>query len=218
MLLDSSKKDSPAGMADQELMPGKSARFKKQIEFVLEIDKLKRVLRQTVLLDRSRRENSSEHSWHIALMVMLFAEYSREKDIDLLKVMKMLLVHDLVEIDAGDTYCYDDEGRQDQTAREAAAADRIFDLLPEDQAAELRALWEEFEKRQTAESKFANALDRVQPLLNNYFTDGLTWQENNIKSSQVHKRMRPVKDGAPELWEYVSTLIEDAVDKGFLAK
>jgi putative hydrolase of HD superfamily len=149
---------------------------------------------------------------------MLFAEYSQEKDIDLLQVMKMLLVHDLVEIDAGDTYCYDDEGRQDQSEREAAAAARIFGLLPDDQAAELKALWNEFERRQTPESKFANALDRVQPLLHNYFTDGLTWQANNIKSSQVYNRMRPVKDGAPELWEYVGTLIEDAVKKGFLAK
>lgn len=218
MLLDSSKPDRPAARVDQKLTPGQSERFKKQIEFVLEVDKLKHVLRQTVLLDRSRRENSTEHSWHIALMVMLFAEYSPEKDIDLLQVMKMLLVHDLVEIDAGDTYCYDEQGRLDQGQREAAAADRIFGLLPGDQAAELRALWDEFESRQTPVSKFANALDRVQPLLHNYFTDGLTWQANNIKSSQVYKRMQPVEDGAPELWEYVGTLIEDAVRKGFLAK
>jgi putative hydrolase of HD superfamily len=218
MLLDASKQDRPAGRVEQKLTPGQSVRFKKQIEFVLEVDKLKHVLRQTVLLDRSRRENSTEHSWHIALMVMLFAEYSQEKNIDLLQVMKMLLVHDLVEIDAGDTYCYDDEGRQDQSERETAAAARIFGLLPDDQAAELKALWNEFERRQTPESKFANALDRVQPLLHNYFTDGLTWQANNIKSSQVYNRMRPVKDGAPELWEYVGTLIEDAVEKGFLAK
>jgi putative hydrolase of HD superfamily len=218
MLLDASKQDRPAGRVEQKLTPGQSVRFKKQIEFVLEVDKLKHVLRQTVLLDRSRRENSTEHSWHIALMVMLLAEYSQEKNIDLLQVMKMLLVHDLVEIDAGDTYCYDDEGRQDQSERETAAAARIFGLLPDDQAAELKALWNEFERRQTPESKFANALDRVQPLLHNYFTDGLTWQANNIKSSQVYNRMRPVKDGAPELWEYVGTLIEDAVEKGFLAK
>lgn len=219
MVLQDKKKETEAGViVDPQLAPDKSARFKKQIEFILEADALKRVQRQTVLLDRSRRENSSEHSWHIALMVMIFSEYSRERDIDLLRVMKMLLVHDLVEIDAGDTYCYDDEGRQDQARREAAGADRIFGLLPEDQAIELRALWREFEERQTAESKFAHALDRVQPLLNNYFTAGLTWQENQINSDQVHRRMRPAKDGAPILWNYVSTLIEDAVDKGFLAK
>ena len=218
MSLDSSRPEKPAARVDRKLIPGQSTRFKKQIEFVLEIDRLKHVLRQNVLLDQSRRENSTEHSWHIALMVMLFAEYSQGKNIDLLQVMKMLLVHDLVEIDAGDTYCYDDEGRQDQSERETAAADRIFGLLPDDQAAELRALWNDFESRQTPESKFANALDRVQPLLHNYFTDGLTWQANNIKSYQVHDRMRPVKDGAPDLWDYVSALIEDAVAKGFLAK
>jgi len=218
MLMDSSREDRSAVRVDRKLIPGQSVRFKKQIEFVLEVDKLKQVLRQTVLLDRSRRENSTEHSWHIALMVMLFAEYSQQKDIDLLRVMKMLLVHDLVEIDAGDTYCYDDKGRQVQSERETAAAARIFGLLPDDQAAELRALWDEFENRQTPESQFANALDRVQPLLHNYFTDGLTWQANNIKSSQVYNRMRPVKDGAPELWEYVGALIEDAVRRGFLAK
>ena len=215
-MLDSNKQAAAAGDVDRELVPGQSARLKKQIEFILEVDNLKHVRRKTILLDRSRRENSAEHSWHIALMVVLMAEYSREKDIDFFHVMKMLLIHDLVEIDAGDTYCYDDEGRQDQARREARAAERIFGLLPADQAAAFRALWDEFEKRDTPESRFANALDRVQPLLNNYFTAGQTWQDNGIKSGQVHRRMRPVKDGAPVLWEYVSALIEDAVRKGFL--
>jgi len=218
MMLDSNQENRPAAAVDQELTPGQSDRFKKQIEFILEVDKLKHVLRQTLLLDRSRRENSAEHSWHIALMVFLFAEYCPGTDVDLLQVMKMLLVHDLVEIDAGDTYCYDAEGRQDQTQRETVAADRIFGLLPDDQAAGLRALWDEFEARKTPAAKFANALDRVQPMLNNYFTDGITWQENQIRSHQVHQRMRPVKDGAPALWNYVSNLIEDAVAKGILAK
>ena len=218
MMLDSNQENRPAAAVDQELTPGQSDRFKKQIEFILEVDKLKHVLRQTLLLDRSRRENSAEHSWHIALMVFVFAEYCQGTDVDLLQVMKMLLVHDLVEIDAGDTYCYDAEGRQDQTQRETVAADRIFGLLPDDQAAGLRALWDEFEARKTPAAKFANALDRVQPMLNNYFTDGITWQENQIRSHQVHQRMRPVKDGAPALWNYVSNLIEDAVAKGILAK
>jgi putative hydrolase of HD superfamily len=218
MLPDTKTEENAEIIVDQQLTPGQSARFKRQIEFLLEVDRLKHVLRQTVLLDRSRRENSTEHSWHIALMVMIFSEYARTQALDLLRVMKMLLIHDLVEIDAGDTYCYDDEGRRDQAAREAAAADRIFGLLPEDQGAEMRGLWSEFEERQTPESEFAHALDRVQPLLNNYFTAGLTWQENRIQSAQVHRRMRPVKDGAPALWDYVSTLIEDAVAKGFLAK
>jgi len=217
MMLESGKDGAAPNLVDRKLIPGQNSRFKKQIEFIVEVDKLKHVLRQTILMDRSRRENSAEHSWHIALLVPVLAEYSKDTEIDLLHVMKMLVIHDLVEIDAGDTYCYDDQGRQDQFQREAIAADRIFGLLPADQVAEYRALWDEFEKRETAESRFANALDRVQPFLHNYFTDGLTWQENNINSRQVHARMRPVKDGAPQLWDYVNTLIDDAVKKGFLA-
>ena len=217
-MLESSKEGTSTMHVDQKLMPGQSSRFKKQIEFILEIDKLKHVLRQTILMDRSRRENSAEHSWHIALLVPVLAEYSKNKDIDLFHVMKMLVIHDLVEIDAGDTYCYDDRGREDQTQREAIAADRIFGLLPADQATEYQTLWDEFEKRESPESRFANALDRVQPLLHNYFTNGQTWQANNINSRQVHERMRPVKDGAPDLWDYVNNLIEDAVKKGILAQ
>ncbi len=218
MMVESNNKGVTAGYVDQKLIPGQNSRFQKQIEFIMEVDKLKHVLRQTILMDRSRRENSAEHSWHIALLVFLLAEYSRETDIDLFHVMKMLVIHDLVEIDAGDTYCYDDKGREDQGRREEIAADRIFGLLPSDQAAEFRALWDEFEKRQTAESRFANAMDRVQPFLHNYFTNGQTWQANKINSRQVHERMRPVKDGAPDLWEYVNNLIMDAVKKGILAE
>jgi len=216
-MLESGKDDVAANHVDRKLIPGQSSRFKKQIEFILEVDNLKHVLRQTILMDRSRRENSAEHSWHIALLIPVLAEYSKETDIDMFQVMKILVIHDLVEIDAGDTYCYDDKGRQDQTQREAIAADRIFGLLPADQAAEFRALWDEFEKRESPESRFANALDRVQPFLHNYFTNGQTWQANNINSRQVHERMRPVKDGAPDLWDYVNNLIEDAVKKGILA-
>jgi putative hydrolase of HD superfamily len=215
-------KSSEESAADEQAPPiipcAETERFRKQIEFILEADRLKHVRRKTILLDHSRRENSAEHSWHIALMVLVMSEYSKETDIDFFHVMKMLLIHDLVEIDAGDTYCYDDNGRKDQSRREEIAAQRVFGLLPADQAAALRALWDEFEKRETPESRFANALDRVQPLLNNYFTDGQTWQENDIKSGQVHRRMRPVKDGAPVLWDYVSALIEDAVKMGFLAE
>ena len=218
MLLDSNKNAAAVNDVDRELTPGQSTRFKKQIEFILEVDRLKHVRRKTILLDHSRRENSAEHSWHIALMVMIMSEYSWVKDIDFFHVVKMLLIHDLVEIDAGDTYCYDEKGRKDQTQREESAAQRIFGLLPADQADALRALWDEFEKRETPESRFANALDRVQPLLNNYFTDGQTWQDNDIKSGQVHRRMSPVKDGSPVLWDYVSALVEDAVKKGFLAE
>jgi putative hydrolase of HD superfamily len=168
-------------------------------------------------MDKSRQENSAEHSWHIALTVMVLSEYARDVDIDFFRVMKILLVHDLIEIDAGDTYCYDDQGRKDQAAREQLAADRVFNILPPDQARIFRDLWDEFEEKKTPESRFANALDRVQPFLHNYFTRGQTWQENKICSDQVKARMQPVDEGAPALWQYVSSLIDDAVKKGFLA-
>ena len=192
-------------------------RFRRQIEFMLEVDRLKKVLRKSILLDHSRRENAAEHSWHIAVTVLILSEYAKESDVDLFRVLKILLIHDLIEIDAGDTYCYDDRARIDQTRRETRAADRIFGILPADQAAALRELWDEVEERKTPESLFANALDRLMPFLHNYFTAGQTWRENNIKSDQVVSRMRPVDDGAPLLWTYVSALIEDGVKKGYLA-
>ena len=191
-------------------------RLEKQIGFILEIDKLKHILRKTILADRSRRENSAEHSWHIALSVVILSEYSPDEGIDLFQVMKMLMVHDLVEIDAGDTYCYDEKGIEDQEVRERQAADRIFNLLPQDQAQVLRSLWEEFEAKTTPESKYANALDRLQPFLLNYFTDGHTWIENRVKQAQVIERMQPVGKGAPLLGEYVNELIKSAVRKGYL--
>jgi 5'-deoxynucleotidase YfbR-like HD superfamily hydrolase len=200
------------------LSSGQKDRFRQQIEFILEVDKLKQVLRRTILMDRSRRENSAEHSWHIALTVLILSEYAKDTDIDMFRVMKILVVHDLIEIDAGDTYCYDDRGREDQAQREKKAADRIFRLLPADQATGLRELWDEFEERKTPESKFANAMDRLQPFLHNYFTEGQIWQENKIKSAQVKSRMHPVDNGAPFLWEYVSSLIDDGVKKGYLAE
>jgi putative hydrolase of HD superfamily len=214
-------KSSDHGIAEKverELMPDQSGRFRRQIDFILEADKLKSILRRTVLTDRSRHENSAEHSWHIALLALVLSEYAAGDAIDIFRVVKMLLVHDLVEIDAGDTYCYDGEGRQDQGLKELKAADRIFNILPKDQAQSFLELWEEFEARQTPESRLANALDRVQPFLHNYYTQGQTWQENEIKSSQVVARMHPVEDGSPFLWSYVSALINDAVDRGFLSK
>lgn len=194
-----------------------SERFKKKIEFILEADKLKHVLRQTLLIDGSRQENSAEHSWHIALMVPLLAEYADDQNIDFFRVMQMLLVHDLVEIDAGDTYCYDEQGRRDKQQREAKAAERIFAILPADAAHRLKALWDEFEARKTPESRFANTLDRLQPFLHNYFTRGLSWQQHGVKSHQVVARMQPVREGSEQLWHYVCALIEDAVAKGYLA-
>ena len=218
MLLDSNGGNVLPNNLESIFSPGQKDRFRQQIEFILEVDKLKNVLRKTILMDRSRRENSAEHSWHIALTVLILSEYAKDPDVDLFRVMKILLVHDLIEIDAGDTYCYDDQGRKDQARREKNAADRIFNLLPADQARTLRELWDEFEGRETPESRFANALDRLQPFLHNYFTEGQTWQENNIKRAQVKSRMHPVDDGAPVLWNYVSSLIDDGVKKGFLGE
>jgi putative hydrolase of HD superfamily len=218
MLNKSSREKLITADFEDELSSGQKNRFKKQIEFILEIDRLKHIMRQTILLDRSRRENSAEHSWHIALMVLVLSEYAKDTDVDLFQVMKILLVHDLIEIDAGDTYCYDEQGRQDQAMREENAAERIFNILPTDQARIFRELWDEFEARKTPESRFANALDRLQPFLNNYFTRGQTWQENDIKSARVKSRMKPVDDGAPILWDYVKSLIDDAVTKGYLSE
>jgi putative hydrolase of HD superfamily len=193
-------------------------RFKRQIGFILEADKLKKIERRTTLLDVSRQENSAEHSWHIALLVLILGEYARDDNLDLFRVLKLLLIHDLVEIDAGDTYCYDEAGGQGQKMRETKAAERLFSILPSDQADAFRALWDEYETKETPESKFANALDRVQPFLHNYFTRGHTWQKHGIKKGQVLKRMQPVDEGSRFLWEYVSFLIDDAVEKGYLSK
>ena len=195
-----------------------SERFKSQIEFILEVDKLKKILRRTTLLDRSRQENSAEHSWHITLIVLVLSEYAETDNLNLLGVIKLLLTHDLVEIDAGDTYCYDESGAQDQKERETRAADRIFNILPEDQSKSFRSLWDEYEDRKTPESKFANALDRFQPLLHNYFTYGESWRQHGIQKKQVLSRMQPVEEGSSFLWDYVTALIDDAVEKGFLAK
>lgn len=212
------KMKSDAEMKTREERPFENERFKKQIEFVLEVDKLKTILRRTPLLDRSRQENSAEHSWHIALIVLVLAEYADEDHLDLLQVIKLLLAHDLVEIDAGDTYCYDESGVQDQKEREKRAAGRIFGILPEDQARSFKVLWDEYEDRKTPESRFANALDRFQPLLHNYFTKGRSWRQHGIRKKQVLSRMQPVDEGSSLLWDYVVTLIDNAVEKGFLAK
>ena len=198
------------------LIPGSGDRFKRQVEFLLEIDRLKHTFRQTILLDRSRHENSAEHSWHIALSAMIFSEYAGRGGIELCRVIRMLLLHDLVEIDAGDTYCYDEQARVDQHERERRAADRIFGLLPPDQAEEFRHLWDEFEDARTAEAHYAHAMDRFQAFLHNYFTQGQMWREHGIQRDQVVRRMQPVERGAPLVWDYVRTLIDDAVARGFL--
>jgi putative hydrolases of HD superfamily len=190
-------------------------RLAQQIAFIVEIDKLKRILRQTLLTDASRQENSAEHSWHIALMAIVLAEYAPE-GVNLFHAVKLLLLHDLVEIDAGDTFCYDLSGNQSKAERELAAADRLFGLLPLDQGAELRSLWEEFEAQTTPEAKFAAALDRLQPILNNQQTEGYSWKKHGITSEQVFWRMRPVQEGAPELWPLVEQIVADCVAAGYL--
>jgi putative hydrolase of HD superfamily len=192
-------------------------RLEQQIGFIREADKLKTIHRQTLLTDASRRENDAEHSWHLALMALLLSEYANGRDLNLLHVVRMVLIHDLVEIDAGDTYCYDEAGYRDKTQRETAAARRIFNLLPPDQAAEIRALWDEFEAAETPESKFANALDRLQPLMHNVFTDGQMWKRHGIVKSQVVDRNRKIADGALDLWTFAREMIEKAVNNGHLA-
>ncbi len=190
-------------------------RLRRQIEFLIEIDKLKGVFRQTYLMDASRRENDAEHSWHLGVMAVLLAEYA-ERDLDLVRVVKMVLVHDLVEIDAGDTFVYDRGKSSDWAAREREAAERIFGMLPPDQAGELRRLWDEFEARATPEARFAAAIDRLQPILHNCQTQGRVWREHGITSDQVIAHNRHMAEGAPRLWEYAHELIRDAVKRGYL--
>lgn len=192
-----------------------NGRLQQQINFIIEIDKLKQVLRQTSLINQSRKENDAEHSWHLAIMAILLSEYAAE-DIDLLQVLRMVLIHDLVEIDAGDTFCYDQAALADQAQREQRAANRIFGLLPADQAAELRAVWEEFEARKSPEARFAAALDRLQPLLHNYYTQGGTWRQFGVTLGQVMVRTRAIAAGSSILGEFANSLIQDALAQGFL--
>ena len=190
-------------------------RLKKQLDFLLEIDKSQEIIRQTYLSDGSRKENDAEHSWHLAVMAILLSEYSKE-EIDVLKTVSMVLIHDLVEIDAGDTYAYDTEGNKTKRERELKAADRIFNLLPEDQADKMRALWEEFERGDTPEARFAAALDKTQPVILTDKQGGKSWIEHGVKKSQISKRTENVKDGSKELGEFVIEAIERNVKKGHL--
>jgi putative hydrolase of HD superfamily len=189
-----------------------------QVGFLLEADRLKTVLRQTPLTDRSRRENSAEHSWHLALMVLVLAEHA-PPGTDLGRVMAMVVLHDLVEIDAGDLFVYAaqaEQARQEQAER--AAADRLFALLPPAQASSLRALWDEFEERATAEAKFARALDRLEPMLINMVVGGGgTWLSSGITADQVLAKVALIEDGSPSLGAYARDMVDRAVDRGILA-
>ncbi|WP_416676870.1 HD domain-containing protein [Egbenema bharatensis] len=195
----------------------KSDRLTQQLQFILEIDRLKQILRQTLLTDGSRRENSAEHSWHIAIMAIVLFEYA-PPEVDLKRAIQMLLIHDVVEIDAGDTFCYDTQGNHSKADREEQAATRIFGLLPPDQAEEFRQLWNEFESQNTPTAKFAAALDRIQPFLHNQTTQGGTWKQHHITRDQVLQRMQPVAAGTPELWEFFQAAIETCIKRGDLQR
>lgn len=182
-------------------------RLAQQVAFLLEADRLKTIIRQTPLIDNSRRENSAEHSWHLALAALVLAEHAPET-LDLKRVLEMVIVHDLVEIDAGDTFAYDPTGHLDKEAREQAAADRLFSLLPTDQANHLRASWEEFEARATIEARFANALDRFQALLQNMGAGGGSWRAHSVTRAQVMTRMAPIESTLPEVWPFILNVVE----------
>ena len=188
-------------------------RLQKQMEFILEVDKVKQIVRQTYLTDGSRKENDAEHSWHLALMAVLLKEYANE-EVNLEKVIPMVLIHDLVEIDAGDTYAYDRAGLATQRDRETKAADRIFGMLPEDQGRRFQNLWEEFEAYETAEAKFAHVLDNCQPLILNDASGGKSWKEHTVHKSQIYKRNEHTAEGSREIWEYMKQLIDKHIQLG----
>lgn len=188
-------------------------RLKKQLDFALEIDKEKNIFRQTHLSGHGRNENDAEHAWHMAIMAYLLREYSNEP-VDITRVMLMCLIHDVVEIDAGDTYAYDAEGLKTQKAREEAAKERIYSLLPEDQKKELAAVFDEFEESKTPESKFAHAMDNLQPLMLNNSNDGGDWREHGVSAKQVYGRQDRTKEGSEKLYEITEQIIKKHVEKG----
>lgn len=192
-----------------------SEKIKKQIEFIITIDEMKNVLRRNLVVDGSRRENDAEHSWHLAVMAMILEEYSADK-VDISKVLKIALVHDLVEVYAGDTFAYDVKGNEDKLDREIMAAEKLFGMLGDGQGDEIRALWDEFEAKETAESKYANAIDRLQPLILNYLTNGHTWKLGDVHAPQIYKRMDIIRTATPELWHIVEGIISTSIETGLL--
>ena len=202
-------------MALTDFLSSGNIRLDQQLKFSAEIDKMTGVFRRTLLIDKSRRENDAEHSWHIAVMAMLFEEYAIEK-VDVGRAAEMCVVHDLVEIYAGDTFAYDPKGNEDKEKREAAAAERLFKQLPEEQGVMIRELWEEFDAMETADARYAACLDRIQPFLHNTLTDGHTWVEGGTNRAAVEKRMAIVKDFMPEVYKWISANIDRSVEKGWL--
>lgn len=192
------------------------SRIDEQFDFLREIDKEKEILRQTYLADGTRREDDAEHAWHLAMMVMVLGEYSNEP-IDNCHTMEMVMIHDLIEIYAGDTYAYDADGNKTKRERELKAADSLFAILPEDQGQRLRALWDEFEENMTAEAHFANMCDKIQPVMLTDAADGKSWKEHGVKVSQLYRRNERTHEGSEKLWDYTdSTMIRPAVQKGYL--
>jgi len=190
-------------------------RLKKQLEFSLEIDREKQVFRQTHLSGHGRNENDAEHAWHMAVMAYILKEYANEK-IDIARTMIMCLIHDIVEIDAGDTYAYDDEGKKTQSEREQKAKDRIFSVLPEEQALEMKAIFDEFEANETAEAKFAHAMDNIQPMILNNSNSGSDWKEHNVSAEKVYKRQEKTKLGSEKIFDLADKIIKMNVKKGNL--
>ncbi len=191
-------------------------RFKSQLDFIIEIDKIKQIFRNTLLLDKSRKENDAEHTWHMAVCALLFVEYSDEKDLDILEILKMVLIHDIVEIDAGDTFAYDEIANIDKSESEQKSADRIFGILPYEQGNEFRRLWDEFEELVTPEGKYAVAIDTFMPILHNYLTEGIQWRKFKVPSSKVRIRNENrIKPASKELYEYVEEMIDESIKNGF---
>lgn len=202
-----------------ESLSNAARRLARQIEFIAECDKLKEVFRQTINTQSRRAENDAEHSWHLCLCVIVLAEHANHgAQLDVLRVLKMLIVHDLVEIDAGDTFAYDVAAMANQHEREAVAAERIFGLLPPDQASDFRALWDEFEAKQTPEAKFATAVDRFQPMLLNCRSQGAAWNRHGVTHDRVIARNQHIAEGCTELWSYAEKMLQDVVAAGHLAK
>jgi putative hydrolase of HD superfamily len=194
--------------ADQE-------RFRKQLDFILEIDKEKNILRQTHLTGHGRREDDADHSWHLAVMTWILREYSNQ-EIDIVRTILMVLIHDIVEIDAGDTYAYDAEAKKTEAARETRAAERIFGLLPEDQGRMLREIWEEFDAYETPEARFAHVMDNFQPMLLNDSNGGGDWKEHGVSQAQVRKRNAKTGTGSEEIWSYMQEILAENIRKGSL--
>ncbi len=192
-------------------------RLEQQIRFIVEVDKVKNIFRQTYLADAGRKENDAEHSWHLALSAVLLKEYM-EEEADLLKTITMVLIHDLVEIDAGDTYAYDEKGAGSKREREERCADRVFGLLPEDQGTYFRALWEEFEAYETAEAKYAHLLDNFQPLLLNDASNGRSWTEHGVHRSQIYKRNARIPETSEQIWEEIQRIVEKHIELGHVAE